>query len=71
MDYDHTKYTTYRSLGVPYKLALALASDTAPVNVPADAVDDATDTNDIVAQFNALLASLRAAGVLASDSVIT
>jgi hypothetical protein len=33
----------------------------------AEAVDDATDADDIVDQFNALLASLRAAGYLAAS----
>lgn len=35
--------------------------------VAGDAVDDAVDADDIVAQFNALLASLRANGVLAES----
>lgn len=64
MAYDHTKFMTYRSLGLSAKVALALASDTAPVNVQGDAVADATGAGDVVAQLNALLASLRAAGLI-------
>lgn len=34
---------------------------------PAEAVADATSAADVVARFNALLAALRAAGILAED----
>lgn len=34
---------------------------------PAEAVSNATSTTDVVDQFNALLASLRAAGILTED----
>lgn len=35
---------------------------------PAEAVENATNTTDVVVQFNALLDSLRAAGILAEGS---
>lgn len=48
-----------------YTLPAAAAEDLGGV-LEADVVADAVDSEDIVAQFNALLASLRASGALAS-----
>lgn len=33
MSYDHTKYLKYKSLGLRHDVALALADDSAPVNI--------------------------------------
>lgn len=67
MAYDKTKYTAFRSLGVPVKIALALADESAPVNAIGAAVDDTTDVTDVAVQLNALLAELRTLGLIAES----
>lgn len=78
MTYDHEKFAALRSLEVPRKIALALSDDTNPLgyvtsaDIPAVA-DDVTDladpstatTEDVGTALNALLDSLRTAGVIA------
>jgi hypothetical protein len=70
MAYDVAKYNALISLEVPYKIALALASDSAPrVGAARPAIADLAGGADLpttVAKVNALLASLRAAGIIAS-----
>jgi hypothetical protein len=70
MAYDKAKYDALRSLEVPRPIALALADDESPLNLePAAAVANLAGGADLpttVAKVNALLASLRAAGYLAS-----
>lgn len=69
MAYDKTKYTQLRSLEVPYKLALSLSDDDSPLTQQGVAVADLAGGATLaqtVTKVNELLASLRAAGLIAT-----
>ena len=68
MAYDKAKYKALIALEVPRKIALALADDNSPVPKKGVAVADLSGSADLpttVSKVNALLAALRAAGVIA------
>lgn len=71
MPYNKTKYQALRSLDVPRPIALALADNSSPLNVTIPkgaAVPNLAGDADLpttVAKVNALLTSLRAAGLIA------
>ena len=68
MPYSQTKFTYYKTKEVPFKIALALSDNAAPVQgAKMAAIADlaASPTNaQIATAFNTLLAELRSAGYL-------
>lgn len=69
MAYNKTKFDKLISLEVPYKIALALSDDSAPLGKGTAVADIPTPGSATAAttatKVNELLASLRAAGLIA------
>lgn len=78
MSYDHAKYNALRSLDVPRRIALALADDSNPLNVPTvldfeqianvAQVDEAAELVDVIQAVNDLLTNLKTSGLMAEDA---